>query len=464
MTTAHQFVLEPYKGMKTRYTCPQCTKKEFTRYIDTTTGEHVAHDVGMCNRVDNCGHHYTPKAFFADNPELSKKDDWKKSDAYKNRVIASKVMTEEKPISFIDLYNFKGSLRDYEANNFIKFLINRFGSEPTIEVIERYFIGTSKHWQGATIFWQVDIEGKVRTGKIMLYNHDTGKRVKEPFNHIHWAHSLLKIENFNLKQCFFGEHLLKEPIKTVAIVESEKTAVIASLYLPQFVWVAIGSLSNLTAERCEILQGRNVVLYPDLNGFDKWLLKAKGFSSIAKFTVSDLLECNASEEEKKKGLDIADYLLRFDVKDFQEAEKKPLLKESDNVENVEDVGETKPFIFSSDSGTNDIKSVEPNESDLFDIEPTEQKKDVVVNPFMRSSYKPKAAVSQNWFVEVLNLEKFFLSITLPTGPLKLNAHSTIENVPAFIESHLKVVKANDGKKRFLPYLDRLKELRGYLTI
>jgi Domain of unknown function (DUF6371) len=318
MTTAHQFILEPYKGMRTRYNCPQCNKKEFTLYIDTTTGEHVAHDVGRCNRVDNCGHHYTPKAFFADNPELSKTDDWKKSDAYKKRLTPS-VFVTEKPISLIEKHYLTGSLKGYEANNFVKFLINRFGNESTKKLIDRYFIGTSKHWNGATTFWQVDIEGKVRTGKIMLYNHETGKRVKEPFNHIHWVHSLLKLENFNLNQCLFGEHLLsKEPTKTVAIVESEKTAIIASLYLPQFIWLATGGKENMKAEKLAILKGRNVVLYPDLNAFDKWSMKAKDFSSIAKFTVSDLLERHASETEKQSGLDIADYLLRFDVKAFED--------------------------------------------------------------------------------------------------------------------------------------------------
>lgn len=40
----YRYVLEPYKGMKTRYTCPACQKRDktFVRYIDTETGQHVA--------------------------------------------------------------------------------------------------------------------------------------------------------------------------------------------------------------------------------------------------------------------------------------------------------------------------------------------------------------------------------------------------------------------------------------
>jgi hypothetical protein len=43
----------------------------------------------------------------------------------------------------------------------------------------------------------------------MLYNANTGKRIKEPFNHATWVHSVLKLPEFNLQQCFFGEHLLQ---------------------------------------------------------------------------------------------------------------------------------------------------------------------------------------------------------------------------------------------------------------
>ena len=79
----------------------------------------------------------------------------------------------------------------------------------------------------------------------MLYNAHSGKRVKEPFSHITWAHKVLNLHNFSLKQCFFGEHLLNE-YKPIAIVESEKTAIIASAYIPKFNWIAVGSLNNLT--------------------------------------------------------------------------------------------------------------------------------------------------------------------------------------------------------------------------
>lgn len=86
----------------------------------------------------------------------------------------------------------------------------------------RYRIGTSNHWPNATIFWQIDQQQKVHTGKIMLYDYHTGHRVKDPFNHIVWVHKSENTKNFHLKQCLFGLHLLRPDTKIVAIVEAEK--------------------------------------------------------------------------------------------------------------------------------------------------------------------------------------------------------------------------------------------------
>lgn len=323
----HKYILEPYKGMNSRYYCPSCQQRDktFSLYIDTETGEHIHPSVGRCNRESNCRHHYTPKQYFQDN-NIS--FDTPKPKAYKPRPVTPQL----KSVSFIPVEVFKASLKAHETNHFVQFLINLFGVEVVKQLVSRYFIATSKHWNGATVFWQIDTQGKVRTGKIMLYSPTTGKRVKEPFNHINWVHKALKQPKFELKQCLFGEHLLIErdkdgnliPIekrKPVAIVESEKTAIIASVYLSKFIWLAVGSLTNLNAEKCSILKGRTVILFPDLNGFQKWNSKAKELSHLATFTVSDLLERKATEEERKQGFDLADYLLKLPYKDFLEVDE-----------------------------------------------------------------------------------------------------------------------------------------------
>ena len=313
MKKEYQYILEPYKGMNTRYRCPNCQRRDktFSLYIDAETGGQIHPSVGRCNRESNCGYHFTPKQYFQDNNISS---DIFLPKVYKPRSVAP----QPNPVSFIPVEIFKASLNltAFETNHFVQFLINLFGVEVASQLVSHYFIATSNHWKGASVFWQIDSQGNVRTGKIMLYSPATGKRVKEPFSCINWAHKVLRQPVFELKQCLFGEHLLIDKTKPVAIVESEKTAVIASAYLPQFIWVAVGSLTNLNSKLCNILSGRTVVLFPDLNGFDKWSIRLKELSHIAVFTISDLLERNATESERNQGFDLADYLIKYDYKDF----------------------------------------------------------------------------------------------------------------------------------------------------
>lgn len=310
MKTEYRFTLEPYKGIRTRYRCPSCNHKAaFTHYIDTDTGEHIHPLVGICERLNNCGYHYPPKQYFQENGIV---DDKSYQPTFKPKPILKKKPT------FIPEEVFTSTLAKsiFDNNNFIKYLIKLFGLEITKELIDKYLIGNSTHWNGATIFWQVDALGRVRAGKIMLYDPETGKRVKSPYRHINWAHRVLNLVDFELKQCLFGEHLLKDNKKPVAIVESEKTAIIASAYFPNFTWLASGSRNNLNAEICSVLKGRKITLFPDLDCFKKWDEKAKALEHIASFTVSDLLERKASSFERIQGLDLADYLVRFDIKQF----------------------------------------------------------------------------------------------------------------------------------------------------
>ena len=316
----HRYILEPYKGMNTRHHCPGCNSKDktYSLYIDTDTGQHVHATVGRCNRESNCGYHVTPKQYFTDN-----------NIQFETVQQVPRIETPKREPSFIAPELFKQSLRQYEQNNFVNFLISLFGEAITGELIERYFIGTSKHWPGSTIFWQIGSDKKIRTGKIMLYDTITGKRIKEPFNHIQWVHKLINQPEFELKQCLFGEHLLIDKIKPAAIVESEKTAIISSVYLPQFLWLAVGSLTNLNFEKCLILAGRKVVLYPDLNGFDKWTAKAKELTERipgTKFVISDLLERSATEAERANGLDLADYLVRFNLEEFRDKQSEKVIQ------------------------------------------------------------------------------------------------------------------------------------------
>ncbi|MEN9304060.1 MAG: Type site-specific deoxyribonuclease [Bacteroidota bacterium] len=311
------------------------------------------------------------------------------------------------PTTFIPLEMVKTTLANTNQNNFISFLINKFGETATKNLIDRYKIGTSNRWNGATVFWQIDHEGKVRTGKIILYDAITGKRIKEPFNHVYWMHN--SIQEFHLKQCFFGEHLLRDKVKPVAIVESEKTAIICSYFNPKLIWLATGGKTQLKPNKFDVLKGRKVFLFPDLNAFEDWNDFKTKVTGLNGLIVSDLLEKKATQQQRKDGLDLADYLL-FNFKPHPK-ETAPL-----NLENQK-------------------------------LVPICSRVDEV----------------QTWTNEIIELEKYFSQISIPQQPIKLNQCSIISDCSLFIATHLSTVKANNGKRKFSPYLQRLLDLKTILS-
>ena len=72
------------------------------------------------------------------------------------------------------------SLSHYSINPLYQYFCHVFGENEASRLFEMYRIGTSSKWGGTTVFWQTDINGQVRTGKVMCYNAETGHRVKEP--------------------------------------------------------------------------------------------------------------------------------------------------------------------------------------------------------------------------------------------------------------------------------------------
>ncbi len=407
----HRYILEPYKGMNTRYTCPECNKhKCFTRYIDTTTGNHIHPSVGRCNREANCGCHNKPKQYFEQH-NIS----FDAIATYHTKPAMPEVKSA--PASFIPFEIFQQSRTGYLQNNFVQFLSTLFDAATVAEAISRYHIGTSKHWDGATVFWEIDQQGKIRTGKIMLYSPYTGKRIKEPYNFITWVHTALKLPEYNLAQCFFGEHLLKlHPKKTVGIVESEKTAIIASVYFPNFIWLAAGNKVGLNNTKCKVLTGRNVVLFPDLKAFDKWNAKAKELSNIASFTTSDLLENKASDAERQQGFDLADYLIKFDYRQFNK--HQPATEPAPKT--IEHKADT-PEAFTN------------RRQPSFEL----------------------------W--NIAELEKYFENIASQQQQIIIDKCGTVTDLNLFIQSHLATVKTNNGNPTYLPYFERLQKVKHILT-
>jgi len=297
--TKYRYTLDP--GSK-KFRCPSCNQKRFVRYLDDETGDYLPDDIGRCDREISCGYHMPPREAGLD--------------------IAGALYSPPEPLpepvpSYLPFKYVERSLGNYERNTLINWLATLKGWSWDIatDVTRLYRVGTSS--DGWAIFWQIDDEQRVRSGKLMKY--ENGHRIKEGYSQ-DWIHSKLKrtghLEAFELVQCFYGLHLLDQ--KPVAIVESEKTAIIASEYLPGFTWLASGQLNGINEYKMRALKGRKIALFPDIGAFEQWNEKAQELSHIADIKVSNLLERNASEENK--GYDLADYLIQFDLKAFKSGE------------------------------------------------------------------------------------------------------------------------------------------------
>lgn len=142
-------------------------------------------------------------------------------------------------------------------------------------------IAGSKFWKDFTGFPKVDTSGKVRSIKCFLYDKNLhtkkykdkdGKQRKS----INWLHSLkpelIDKEKVMFNDCFFGEHLIyTTDYKYIGVVESEKTAIIANYFLGNdWVFLATGSKTNINKLVYKGVNDKNVVLFPDADGFEQW--------------------------------------------------------------------------------------------------------------------------------------------------------------------------------------------------
>ncbi len=298
------------KGSK-KFVCPGCGQRTFVKMKNFNTGEYLPDHVGRCDRENNCGYHFTVKQYLS---ELSL-----------NYYAPPKQMLQqivEKPIDVMPLEYVEGSMNGYNKTNFANWLTTLFRNRIAEKALLKYFVGRSKRDAGkATIFWRIDKDEKVRTGKIMCYNAGTGKRVKEI--NPSWVHS--NLTDFNYQLCFFGEHLLPENDSSIiGIVESEKTAIIASIFMPDIVWLATGGNSGCKWREYavyKVLKDRQVMLFPDFGYFNKktqrtcfqeWNERANHIQEKIKCSikVSRVLEDNVPESERCNDYDLADFLIK----------------------------------------------------------------------------------------------------------------------------------------------------------
>jgi hypothetical protein len=62
---------------------------------------------------------------------------------------------------------------------------------------------------------------------------------------------------------------------------------------------------------------------------------------------------------------------------------------------------------------------------------------------------------EKWDEQIKTLEEFFETAEIPKGPIRVTSYAVVTDMSKLISSHLSIVKANNGKYTFKPYLQRL---------
>ncbi|OJW74280.1 DUF6371 domain-containing protein [Spirosoma sp. 48-14] len=343
--------------------CPNCSPKyrrTLSRYIDTRSDEPLPELYGRCDREVNCGYHLSPYAkgpsglSYADEVYQCWKEETQRQPAYHLTYLQSvsqnpPVSQPGKPVHSIPEDVFQQSIGHYERNQFARLLSRHFGAQVANQALTQFQIGTSSRWPGACVFWYIDEQNRKRGGQIKLFDDNwhtvkyvnaAGKKcIKTDWVHTSLAYRLAQkkqsypawltayIEQKEFSPCLFGlPQLVTVPKdKPIALVEAPKTAVICSLYFDQYVWLAVGALSYLNAERLAPLIGRSIIAFPDaaLLGKDfkygkaylNWSRKAEQLRKADvdhpafQIDVSNFLEQIVTDLGRQEGIDLADCLL-----------------------------------------------------------------------------------------------------------------------------------------------------------
>ncbi|KXK40898.1 MAG: hypothetical protein UZ09_BCD002000061 [Bacteroidetes bacterium OLB9] len=505
----HRYTLASNKALKLN--CPYCgAKKHWQRYIDIETGEVLPDHWGRCDNQDKCRQWNDPyKDGYA-------KEIWKQEQKVTGvtKVTVPKqkyFFTQPKPQPtpepvFFDFETFRQTLQHYEKNTFIQNLFYSvqfpFEVNEVTKVVQLYRLGTvaNGYRAGANTFPFIDITGNVRAVQVKQFdeaNHTTGTD---------FLHSIIEkqhaqnnkplpewLEAYTKQDkkisCLFGEHLLgKYHSNPVALVEAPKTAVYGTLYFgfpetpEDLIWLAVYNKSSFSFDKLKVLQGRFVYVFPDLskdgNTFKEWETKAKEYEgrlNATRFIFSDLLERLATPEQKEQGSDIADVLIKQDWRQFRndkykddklhklhtiKKEGKEDTRQKFNELNTLKKGTDKDTALDKLDESDTLKKGMGKVSELDKLDTL--KKGVNKNDELHKLQSLKKE-GDDWSNQITEIEDYFKSIEIPTQPVKINSYSTITDCKEYIKAHITIVKANNGKETFLPHLNRLHELRQFLT-
>jgi hypothetical protein len=247
----------PKRDFKLITPCCNRTNKDgkFSNYIN------IAKNYGYCH---SCGVATLPPTTYTN--EKGEEFIWDELDHRYNtnsivKDIVSKTATNCNEIKTVQKFISEDVIWKYfhkePENNLLKYLRKQFGDAKVQDAKEMYAIGTTL--DAGTVFWNINSKLQVQKTKVSYYN-ESGKRTdkfKVPYKNTDGYYA-----------CLFGEHLLSYNYyknSTVILVESEKTAIVGYILMPQFVWLSYGGCNGLTTDKTNALKDFRVLLVPDLS-------------------------------------------------------------------------------------------------------------------------------------------------------------------------------------------------------
>lgn len=288
-----------------KYRCPQCGKKSLVRYIDGD-GNLQSEEFGRCDREVNCGYILYPESEGEQKPFIPK---------------------PPKPQVYFPEDVFNKTIPNLEESQFYDNLLQLgIAKELLNKTFEDYKIGslTKGKYSGAVTFPFIDHLQRINSVQVKMFDENNKTQDQT------WLHSILyhyyknktKIpewitmyyDNEKKTNCLFGEHLLdKYSTKDIIIAESPKNAILGTFFMPEYLWMASGSLRTLSVSKLKKLRGRNILLIPDTSvdniAFDEWnIIKENAVDAGLNVKMLSFLEDIATIEQKTDGYDIADYI------------------------------------------------------------------------------------------------------------------------------------------------------------
>ncbi|SHL27028.1 DUF6371 domain-containing protein [Hymenobacter psychrotolerans] len=232
------------KHPKPKGTCPNCSQKKVFRFFQDQDGNRLDEQYGICDRQAKCGYDHRPSGELftatgtaADAPEAE----------------------TLKPAADVAA-TLLAKTKDHSSN------LHKYARTLTIpaEHLEKWAVATDRD---RTVFLHLNGEKQLVNAKWFKYTED-GRRDKltQPYSFASTDEEKKKSARYAF--CLFGEHLLRHdnPERPICVVESEKSAVLASFFYPHLDWVACGAANGITDEKISALFNRPIWWLADADG------------------------------------------------------------------------------------------------------------------------------------------------------------------------------------------------------